>query len=128
MLPEACSVTRSKLNSSINFKKVCMFCEKEKHKGCKSMVRVEYQRFWETLDTFCTKRDDNYLRLKVCGDFSKLPALEARYHKSCHAAYIKQAPPRKLMDSLHMMLLFNYLKKNLKTYYMSKELYQWIYY
>ena len=28
---------------------------------------------------------------KVGGDFSKLPAMEARYHKNCHAAYTKHS-------------------------------------
>ena len=88
---EDCSilkVTRSR-SSVIDFKKVCMFCERTNHKGDRTLIRVEYETFWVTLADVCKKKGDAKLALKVGGDFSKLPALEARYHRACHAAYTK---------------------------------------
>ena len=37
----------------------------------------------------CSEKEDHNLRMKIGGDFSKLPALEARYHKDCHPLYMK---------------------------------------
>ena len=92
------SCTRSKVDTAIDFTTVCMFCEKAKHKGNKRMIRVEYEKFWTTLESVCDKKEDNYLCLKIGGDFSKLPALEARYHKECHSAYTKETFQKKYID------------------------------
>ena len=53
------------------------------------MRRVQYQSFWEHLEECCKKKNDTTMFTKVGGDFSKLPALEAQYHKDCHATYTK---------------------------------------
>ena len=53
------------------------------------MKKVEYEKFWQTLEKKCDEKEDTDLRLKIGGDFSVLPALEARYHNKCHSAYIK---------------------------------------
>ena len=66
-----------------------MFCDKTNYKGNKTLMRVEYETFWKTLDKITKEKNDHDLRRKVGGDFSKLPVLEARYHKNCHAAYTK---------------------------------------
>ena len=66
-----------------------MFCDKTNYKGNKTLIRVKYETFWKTLDKIAKEKNDLDLRRKVGGDFSKLPALEARYHKNCHAAYTK---------------------------------------
>ena len=34
--------------------------------------------------------NDSYLLIKIGGDFTKLATLESRYHKTCHASYIKR--------------------------------------
>ena len=84
------SCTRSKINVNIDFKKVCFLCEKINHEGCRNLMRVEIPSFWETLEKRCNERNDSYLRMEIGGDFTKLAASEARYHKTCHASYIKQ--------------------------------------
>ena len=38
--------------------------------------------------------------MKIGGDFTKLAALEARYHKTCHASYIKQYTYTKKQNDL----------------------------
>ena len=68
-----------------------MFCDKTNYKGNKTLILVEYGTFWKTLDKIAKEKNDHDLRRKVGGDFSKLPALEARYHKNCHAAYTKRS-------------------------------------
>ena len=55
------------------------------------MIRVEYETFWKTLNIIVKEKNDYDRRRKVGGDFSKLPALEARYHKNRHAAYTKRS-------------------------------------
>ena len=81
--------TRSKRNTSIDWKKVCLYCEQTKYRGESELKKVEYEKFWQTLEKKCDEKEDTDLRLKIGGDFSVLPALEARYHNKCHSAYIK---------------------------------------
>ena len=38
--------------------------------------------------------------MKIGGDFTKLAALEGRYHKTCHALYIKQCTYTKKQNDL----------------------------
>ena len=38
--------------------------------------------------------------MKIGGDFTKLAALEGRYHKTCHASYIKQYTYTKKQNDL----------------------------
>ena len=38
--------------------------------------------------------------MKIGGDFTKLAALEVRYHKTCHASYIKQYTDTKKQNDL----------------------------
>ena len=83
-------LTRSAI-PAIDLKKKCMFCDKTNYKGNKTLIRIEYETFWKTLDKIAKEKNDHDLRRKVGGDFSKLPAMEARYHKNCHAAYTKHS-------------------------------------
>ena len=81
-------LTRSAI-PAIDLKKKCMFCGKTNYKGNKTLIRVEHETFWKTLDKIAKEKNDHDLRRKVGGDFSKLPALEVRYPKNYHAAYTK---------------------------------------
>ena len=81
--------TRSKVCTNIDFKSVCFFCEKITRKNDRKLVRVQWPNFWESLEEKCSEKEDHNLQMKIGGDFSKLPALEARYHKDCHALYMK---------------------------------------
>ena len=81
--------TRSKVCTNIDFKSVCFFCEKITRKNDRKLVRVQWPNFLESLEEKCSEKEDHNLRMKIDGDFSKLPALEARYHKDCHALYMK---------------------------------------
>ena len=92
-------LTRSAI-PAIDLKKKCMFCDKTNYKGNKTLIRVEYETFWKTLDKIAKEKNDHDLRRKVGGDFSKLPALEARYHKNCHAAYTKRSVENDSQKSL----------------------------
>ena len=88
--PDSCFRThRSKRNTNIEWEKVCLFCEQTKYRGETELRRVEYEKFWKTLEIKCKEKGDTDLQLKIGCDFSVLPALEARYHNKCHVAYIK---------------------------------------
>ena len=63
---------------------------KKTNQGCRNLLQVEIPSFWETLEKWCSEQNDSYQRMKVGSDFTKLASLEARYHKACHALYIKQ--------------------------------------
>ena len=89
-LPPLLSCARSKINVNIDFKKVCFFCEKTNHQGCRNLLRAEILSFWKTLEKRCNERNDSYLPMKIGSDFTKFEALETSYHKTCHASYIKQ--------------------------------------
>ena len=86
--PSSSRVTRS-TNPTIDLKKVCLFCSKTNYKGNKKMSQVEYETFWKTLEQRVKEKKDDDLIRKIGNDFSKLPALEARYHKECYASYLK---------------------------------------
>ena len=101
-------LTRSAI-PAIDLKKKCMFCDKTNYKGNKTLIRVEYETFWKTLDKIAKGKNDHDLRRKVGGDFSKLPALEARYHKNCHAAYTKRSV-EKMTLKITMMRHFRILR------------------
>ena len=73
-------ICRSKRNTKIDWKKVCFLCEQTKYHGETQLRNVEYQKFWETLETICKEKGDTDLMLKIGRDFSALPAMEARYH------------------------------------------------
>ena len=79
------SMLTTSATPAIDLKKKCMFCDKTNYKGNKILIQLEYETFWKTLDKIAKEKNDHDLRRKVGGDFSKLPALETRYHKNCHA-------------------------------------------
>ena len=81
--------TRSKVCTNIDFKSACFFCENITRENDRKLVRVQWPTFWESLEKKCSEKEDHNLRMKIGGDFSKLPTLEARYHKDCHALYMK---------------------------------------
>ena len=56
------------------------------------MIRVEYEKFWKTLESVCDKKRDHFLCLTIGG---KLLALEAMFHKECHSAYTKDTYQKK---------------------------------
>ena len=74
--------------------------KKTNQQGCRNLLRVEIWSFWETLEKRCNERNDYYLRMKIGGDFTKLAALKARYHKTCHASYTKQYTYAKKQNDL----------------------------
>ena len=43
------------------------------------------------MDKIAKEKNNHNFRRKVGGDFSKLAALEARYHKNCNAAHTKRS-------------------------------------
>ena len=88
---DSCSSSLQTRSSTptVDLKRVCLFCNKTNHKGNKSMARVEYEQFRLTLERSCKEKGDAELPLKIGGDFSKIPALEPRYHKTCYASYVK---------------------------------------
>ena len=40
--------TRSKRNTNIDWKKVCLYCEQTKYRGESELKKVEYEKFWQT--------------------------------------------------------------------------------
>ena len=54
----------------------------------RTLINVSTFQFCHTLERTVNPKNDSYLKLHI-GDFSKLMANEAVYHKGCHANYIK---------------------------------------
>ena len=77
-----------------------MFCGQKSYKKDKTMYRVSTFDFCKTLDSRVKEKEDDVLSCRV-GDFSKLMALEARYHSQCHKKYLKKSVPTSSASSLH---------------------------
>ena len=77
----------------INFrwKMFCLFCTKKTHKKVKTMIKVSTFTFCTTLEKEVNEKNDEVMRCRV-GDFSKLIALEARYHQKCRTDYYNEKP------------------------------------
>ena len=67
-----------------------MFCEKQIQK-CNKLIKVESDKFWKKIEKICNEKGDHGLCIKTGGDFRKVSFLKPRYHKKCHAAYVKPA-------------------------------------
>ena len=92
-----------------DWKSLCMFCGKKSYKRDKKLINVSTFEFCTTLDRCVNERRDEAMKCRV-GDFTKLIALEARYHKGCHSLYInvkKQSSTQSQSfydDALHEMM------------------------
>ena len=83
------SEIQTRRSSVINFNwKKCIFCQKIYDGKDKNLINVSAFQFCQTLELTVNLKNDSYLKLHI-GDFSKLMAIEAVYHKGCQANYIK---------------------------------------
>ncbi|MES9881199.1 MAG: hypothetical protein ABW185_10000 [Sedimenticola sp.] len=64
-----------------------MFCEQKSFRKDKALICVASFEFCKTLEQRAEDKCDYAMQCKV-GDFSKLIANDARYHKACHSKYI----------------------------------------
>ena len=69
-----------------------MFCGCKKRNKGKKLVPVQYETMWKKLKK--KAKNDQELRRKIASDFSKLPALEAKYHGSSYKAYMRVTKDR----------------------------------
>ena len=78
----------------INLKENCMFCTFKKHKKESRLVEVQYDDVIKKIEEQCNTIKDEELRLRIGGDFSKLPAFEARYHPGCYKSFFRTKKDR----------------------------------
>ena len=74
--------------SSIDWS-LCMFCQKTKHKGCKSLLSVCTYDACQTIKNAATSRCDNAMILNIRD--VDLIAVEAKYHSACRANYVSKS-------------------------------------
>ena len=72
------------------WKELCMFCGHKTHKHVHETIMVSTFEFCTNLEDEVKRQNDDVMRCKVGGDFMKLIALEARYHKMCRRDYFNQ--------------------------------------
>lgn len=94
----------------INLKTNCIFCGFQKHNKVKKLVCIEYETVLQNIEKQCDLKKDTDLRLRIGGDFSKLPAFEAKYHATCYKTYMRDYKDRDI--TIHE-LCFDYLKKDI---------------
>ena len=83
------SEIQTRRSSVIDFDwKKCVFCQKIYHGKDKNLINVSAFQFCQTLERTVNLKNDSYLKLHI-GDFSKLMAIDAAYHKGYHGNYIK---------------------------------------
>ena len=75
--------TSSLKRQTFNWKERCMFCGQKSYKKDKTMYRVSTFDFCKALESRVKEKEDDLLSCRV-GNFSKLMALETRYHSQCH--------------------------------------------
>ena len=66
----------------------CLFCQ-QFYKKDKKLIKVSTFEYEESLEKKSNEIGDAQLKLHV-GDFSKLIANDAVYHKGCHANYMSR--------------------------------------
>ena len=81
--------TRSK-TPCIDLKSMCMFCGNKKRQNDTHLVEIQYQDVLERLEKRCKEKNDKAFETRIGGNFSNLPALEAKYHSSCYKLYMKE--------------------------------------
>ena len=55
----------------------------------------------KSIQNQCEAKNDIEFKLKIGGDFSKLPVYEARYHPSCYKLYMKPIERTPKIESSH---------------------------
>ena len=55
----------------------------------------------DKIERCCRERKDYDLERLIGGDFSKLPAVEAKYHRNCYNMYLKKTTTVKSKDTIH---------------------------
>ena len=105
----------------------CLFCQQLSYKKEKKLHKVITYEFGDPLKKKANETDDAQLKLHV-GDFSKLIANDAVYHKGCHPNYMSQKQKLRKEPSAHDLTfqkLINEIEPKLfsgKAYDMSSVL------
>ena len=75
------------LRKAFSFKELCFFCGQKSYKKDKKLLLVSTFEFGETLKKRVEEKNDFEIIRRVGGEFIKLVALDARYHKGYHSKY-----------------------------------------
>ena len=62
---------------------------------------MQYDNTMDKIERCCRERKDYDLERLIGGDFSKLPAIEAKYHRNCYNMYLKKTTTVKSKDTIH---------------------------
>ena len=89
--------TRSR-NELPDLKTSCFFCGFQKRNKDKKLCLIQFDETLKKLEKQCNLKNDSELRRKIGGDFSKLPAYDAKYHSTCYKAYMR-SPEEKVEQS-----------------------------
>ena len=92
--------TRSQ-STLFDLKLKCMFCGFKKHKKDTRLIAVQYEKVIRSIEARCNELQDDSLKRKIGYDFSKLPALEAKYHKNCYLSYFKSTETTNDKSTVH---------------------------
>ena len=88
------STTRSRADLISDFSRKCFFCGYTKHKGDSKLKLIQYENSLKKLEAKCEEKHDQDFKRKIGGDFSKLPAYDAKYHALCYKNYMKDDKPK----------------------------------
>ena len=87
---------------SIDLKTKCMFCGYKKHNNDKHLVQIQYEHAIQKLKERCREKRDVQFEARIGENFSNLPALDAKYHRSCYTMYMKDHQHNKdVQESVH---------------------------
>lgn len=94
---------------SIDLKTNCMFCCCKKRKKESRLVLLQLDSVVKNIEKQCNIKNDEDLRLRIGGDFSKLPAFEAKYHPNCYKSFMRQQKEEVNEKSVHDICFENFL-------------------
>ena len=101
-VPETSMSTTRSHTELPDLKTNCFFCEYKKHNNDTKLILILYESMLENLKKTCEERNDNDLKRTIGEDFSKLPALDAKYHGRCYKACMRpSAKPSEKILSVH---------------------------
>ena len=102
----------------IDLKTHCMFCGCKKRKKEAKLVLIQFESAIQNIEKQCDLKEDQELRRTIGGDFSKLPAFDAKYHPNCYKSYMREHKEQEREKVVHD-ICFEYLIPEIDAYIQS---------
>ena len=95
-----------------------MFCGCKNRKKEAKFVLIQFESVIQNIEKQCDLKEDQEVRRTIGGDFSKLPAFDAKYHPNCYKSYMREHKEQEREKTVHD-ICFEYLIPEIDAYIQS---------